>query len=252
MTDWIYGRHAVYESLRAEKREFHLLRVAEDLKPSLKLDAIFGKAKALKLDIQRVKRASLSKLGENHQGVALKTGDYPYADLGEMLKLAHKRDQAPFLLILDTLQDPQNLGTLLRTAEAVGVHGVIIPSRRSASVTPAVVNASSGASEHMLIGQHNLAQSIELLKSENIWVIGLEGGQDSQAIDQVNLSGAIALVVGSEGKGMRKLVSDSCDMRVRLPMHGKIASLNAAVAGSIVLYMAESARRTSDNPSKGH
>ena len=243
MSDWIYGRHAVLECLRAEKRSFHLLRVAEDLKASNTLDAIIGKAKQLNLDIERVKRATLSKLGENHQGLALKTSDYPYADLGEMLLKAKERNEDPFLLLLDTLQDPQNLGTLIRTAEAAGVHGVIIPSRRSASVTPAVVNASSGASEHLLIGQHNLAQSIDLLKSEDVWIIGLEGGPKSQAIDQVNLKGAIALVVGSEGKGMRKLVSESCDLRVRLPMHGKIESLNAAVAGSIVLYMVEQARR---------
>lgn len=243
MTDWIYGRNAVYECLRAGRRQCQLLRAAEDLKVNAKLSSIFDLARKKNLAIERVKKASLSNLGDNHQGLALRASDYAYSDLGEMLQLAKSKQEAPFLLLLDTLQDPQNLGTLLRTAEAAGVHGVIIPSRRSASVTPAVVNASSGASEHLLIAQHNLAQSIDLLKAEDIWVIGLDGGEDAQAIDEVDLGGALALVVGSEGQGMRKLVSDSCDLRVRLAMHGKIESLNAAVAGSIVLYMAERARR---------
>jgi len=243
LAEWIYGRNAVAECLRAEKRAFHVLRIAEDRKASSKIDRIFGLAEGQRVDIEVVNRKSLSKVGENHQGVALRVSDYAYSDLGDMLHLATARDEAPFLLLLDTLQDPQNLGTLLRSAEAAGVHGVIIPARRSASVTPAVVNASSGASEHLLIGQHNLAQSIDLLKGENIWVVGLEGGEGSQAIDEVNLGGSIAVVVGSEGQGMRKLVRDSCDLLVRLPMHGRIESLNAAVAGSIVLYMAEKARR---------
>ncbi len=245
MTDWIYGRNAVLETLRAGKRKLQTLRVAEDLKANPKLNSILNLAKKNNVEIEQVMRNSLRKLGEGHQGLALRVGDYEYADLSDMLELARSKSEEAFLLILDTLQDPQNLGTLLRTAEAVGVHGVIIPPRRSASVTPAVVNASSGASEHMLVAQHNLAQSIELLKKENIWVIGLDGGKDSQAIDEVNLSGPLALVVGSEGQGMRKLVSQSCDLRVRLPMHGQIESLNAAVAGSIVLYMAEGARRKS-------
>ena len=126
----------------------------------------------------------------------------------------------------------------------MGVHGVFLPPRRTASVTPAVVNASAGASEHMLIAQHNLAQLIELLKKEEIWVLGLDGGQGSQPIQEKQLKGPLALVVGSEGQGMRQLVRESCDLLLRLPMRGQIESLNAAVAGSIVLYLADRARHT--------
>ena len=146
--------------------------------------------------------------------------------------------------MLDTLQDPQNLGTLLRTAEVVGVHGVVLPHRRTATITPAVVNASSGASEHLLIAQANLAQTIDQLKAADVWVIGLDAGAEAQPPERVRLDGAIALVVGSEGEGMRRLVRESCDLLLRLPMRGQVASLNAAVAGSIALFLAARARST--------
>ncbi len=150
----------------------------------------------------------------------------------------------PFLLILDELQDPQNLGTLLRTAEAAGVHGVILPSHAAAGVTPSVVHASSGATEHLIIAPHNLAQAIQVIKQENIWVIGLEFSQEASPINQVRLDGPLALVVGSEGQGMRQLVRKSCDQLVYLPMHGQIGSLNASVAGSIGLYMVLQSRQS--------
>jgi 23S rRNA (guanosine2251-2'-O)-methyltransferase len=159
-----------------------------------------------------------------------------------MLHLAEERDESPLLLILDTLQDPQNLGTLLRTGEIVGAHGVLLPYRRTATVTPAVVNASSGASEHMLVAQVNLAQAITELKDHGIWVIGLESDPNAQPLEEVDLSGPLALVVGSEGQGMRALVRKSCDQLIRLPMRGQVKSLNAAVAGSVALYLAWGAR----------
>ena len=127
---------------------------------------------------------------------------------------------------------------LLRTAEAVGVHGVLLPFRHTATVTPAVVNSSAGASEHLLIVQVNLAQAIQELKEHDVWVIGLEVGQDAQELSRVRLDGPLALVIGGEGSGMRALVRKSCDNLLRLPMRGKVESLNAAVAGSIVLYLA--------------
>jgi 23S rRNA (guanosine2251-2'-O)-methyltransferase len=136
------------------------------------------------------------------------------------------------------LQDPQNLGSLLRTAEAVGIHGVLLPFRHTATVTPAVVNSSSGATEHLLIVQVNLVQAIQQLKEENIWVIGLETGQEAKPMDQVQLDGPLALVIGGEGSGMRPLVRKSCDLLMCLPMKGKVESLNAAVAGSVALYFA--------------
>jgi 23S rRNA (guanosine2251-2'-O)-methyltransferase len=244
VADWIYGRNAVYECLRAGRRAFKQLWLAEGLQPDKRLDEVISLARQHQLNPKPVKKPELNRVGESHQGVALQVGDYVYSELNAMLGLARKRNEAPFLLLLDTLQDPQNLGTLLRTAEVVGVHGVVLPHRRTATVTPAVVNASSGASEHLLISQANLAQTIDQLKAANVWVVGLDAGANAQPPDRVRLDGAIALVVGSEGEGMRRLVRESCDLLLRLPMRGQVASLNAAVAGSIALFLAAQARKS--------
>lgn len=242
MKEWIYGRNAVYETLRAGRRQLHRLRLAEGLRPSERLRQVQDLAAQRKLGVQQVPRKELDGLGENHQGMALQVGEYPYAHLGQMLDLAKSSSREPLFLILDSLQDPQNLGTLLRTAEIVGVHGVVLPLRQTATVTPAVVNASAGASEHLLIAQQNLAQAIEELKRASVWVIGLDDGQQAEPVERVRLDGAVALVVGGEGEGMRRLVRQSCDVLMRLPMRGQIESLNAAVAGSIALYLAWQAR----------
>ncbi|MEZ4730344.1 MAG: 23S rRNA (guanosine(2251)-2'-O)-methyltransferase RlmB [Caldilineaceae bacterium] len=147
------------------------------------------------------------------------------------------------MLLLDHLQDPQNLGTLFRTAEAMGVHGVIIPDRRSAQVTAAVSNASAGAVEHLRVVQvTNINHTIEDLKESNIWVAGLDNVDTALPLSRANLTGALALVVGSEGEGLSRLTRDRCDFLVRLPMVGQVESLNAAVVGSIVLYAARQAR----------
>jgi 23S rRNA (guanosine2251-2'-O)-methyltransferase len=142
-------------------------------------------------------------------------------------------------LLLDHVQDPQNVGTLLRTAENVGVHGVVLPGRRAATITPAVVNASSGATEHLLIVQAgNLAQTIVALQRADVWVAGLENDPTAQDIDQAELDRPLALVVGAEGTGLARLTRERCDFLVRLPTRGRLDSLNAAVAGSIALYSA--------------
>jgi 23S rRNA (guanosine2251-2'-O)-methyltransferase len=174
--------------------------------------------------------------------VAVEASPYIYSDLMEIVKIANRSGEAPFLLILDALQDPQNLGSLLRTAEVVGVHGVVLPLRQTATITPAVVNASAGASEHLRVAQANLAQTITALKEAGVWVIGLDAGPTARPPEKVRLDGPLALVVGSEGAGMRELVRKSCDLLLRLPMQGQVASLNAAVAGSIALYLARQAR----------
>lgn len=242
LKEWIYGRNAVYETLRASRRRPYRLKIAQGVQPGPRLQEIRDLALSKKIPVDSVPRAELDGLGESHQGMALQVDEFPYSHLGEQLEKAKLDSSPPFFLILDTLQDPQNLGTLLRTAEAVGVHGVILPQRRTATVTPAVVNASSGACEHLLISQQNLAQAIDELKQANIWVIGLEGGEGAQPVGKLRLDGALALVVGSEGEGMRRLVRESCDGLLRLPMRGQVESLNAAVAGSIALYMAWQAR----------
>jgi len=188
--------------------------------------------------IKYVKRSVLDEIDPHHQAVALNVGGYPYSDLDEIINFARSRDEEVFVLLLDQLQDPQNLGTLIRSAEAFGVHGIILPPARAASITPAVVNASSGASELLRITQYNIAQAMDRLKDAGGWMIGLEDSTQAQTPKQIDLKGGIGLVVGSEGSGLRRLVRDKCDLLMCLPMVGRIDSLNAAVAGSIALFLA--------------
>jgi 23S rRNA (guanosine2251-2'-O)-methyltransferase len=237
MREWVSGRNPVYETLRAGRRHAFQLLVAEQSREKGRLDEIIQLCKDKKTPVKRVPRGILDDYGTGHQGVALEVSGYPYAGLQDMLDLASHRKESPLFLILDALQDPQNLGTLLRTAEGVGVHGVLLPLRHTASVTPAVVNASSGASEHLLVMQANLAQAIKELKEAGAWIVGLERSPDAQHPDELSLDGPIGLVVGSEGKGMRTLVRASCDFLMDLPMRGRVDSLNAAVAGSVALYL---------------
>jgi 23S rRNA (guanosine2251-2'-O)-methyltransferase len=242
MKEWLFGRNAVYETLRARRRQLFQLRIAQGAEEKGRLAQIAQMAAERRLPVEHVTRTSLDGLGSGHQGVALEASSYPYSTLLDILAIAARREEPPFVLILDVLQDPQNLGTLLRTAEGIGVHGVLLPFRHTATVTPAVVNASSGASEHLLLAQVNLAQAIAHLKEENVWVIGLDASAEAQPLAKVRLDGPLALVVGSEGSGMRQLVRKSCDGLLRLPMRGNVESLNAAAAGSVALYFAWQAR----------
>lgn len=244
MREILYGRNAVYETLRAKRRQFFGLQVAEGIKSTQRVHAILQLAAERKVSIRHVPRMTLDKLDVNHQGVVLETGAYPYSDLADVLERARERGELPFILILDALQDPQNFGSLLRTAEVVGVDGVIIPLARAVDVTPAVVNASAGASEHLYIAQSNLAHAMETLSESNVWLVGLdERGEPLDQSSERHLRGSLGLVVGSEGEGLHDLTRKKCDILLRLPMRGQIASLNAAVAGSIALYLAYLARR---------
>lgn len=245
MREWIYGRNSVYEALQAQRRQSFRLHVAQGVQIKGKLETILQIARHRKIPIESVPRQALDRLAEGHQGIALEVSGYPYSTLLDILDLAATQNEAPFILILDTLQDPQNLGALLRTAEITGVHGVLLPLARTATITPAVVNASAGASEHILVAQANLAQSIVQLKEADIWVVGMDCGPEAKPPSEVRLDGGLALVVGSEGQGMRGLVRNSCDILMCLPMRGKIESLNAAIAGSIGLYLAWQARNYS-------
>ncbi|MCL4559990.1 MAG: 23S rRNA (guanosine(2251)-2'-O)-methyltransferase RlmB [Chloroflexi bacterium] len=240
--EWITGRNPVYEVLRARRRQPFRLWVASGAQEKGRLAEIVRLVEARQIPVEKVPRSRLDALSANHQGVALETSGYPYSGLADILELARERDEDPWILILDTVQNPQNLGTLLRTGEAAGIHGAILPLRHAAGVTPAVVSASAGASEHLLVAQANLAQAIAQLKEAGVWVVGLESGADALPAEKIRLDGPLAIVVGSEGEGMRQLVRQSCDWLLRLPMHGKIESLNAAAAGSIVLYLVEARR----------
>jgi 23S rRNA (guanosine2251-2'-O)-methyltransferase len=243
MKEWIAGRNPVYESLLAGRRNFFQLLLARGLEEKGRVVDIKNLALQKRIPINFVDRNELNRLTENNQGVALQVSAYPYVDVGDMLELAQTKNESPFILILDVLQDPQNFGTLIRSAEAFGVHGIIIPPNRAVGIIPSVVHASSGATEHMLIAQSNLAQAIEALKQNNLWVIGLESKPAAQSITAIDLKGSLALVVGSEGEGLRELTRKSCDYLACLPMSGRIESLNAAVAGSIALYLVFTARQ---------
>jgi 23S rRNA (guanosine2251-2'-O)-methyltransferase len=238
LKEWLTGRNPVLEVLQAKRRQVFRLLFASGIEEKGRILELRKLAQTRKIPIEIVPKERLAPLGENPQGVAAEVSAYPYAAVQDMLMLAARREQDPFLLVLDVLQNPQNLGTLVRTAEAAGVHGVIIPQHRAAEVTPAVVSASSGASEWMLIAQANIARTLSDLKEQGIWVVGLEGGEGAQSIQSVPLKGPIALVVGNEGEGMRQLVRETCDFIAALPMHGKVESLNASVAGSIAIYLA--------------
>jgi 23S rRNA (guanosine2251-2'-O)-methyltransferase len=239
MADLLYGRNAVREALRAGRRRARRLLLAAGSQEKGTLSEIITLADKARLPIERTERRVLDRqvADANHQGVILETGAYPYVDMADCLQAAEQQQEAALLLLLDHVQDPQNIGTLLRTAEAVGVHGVLLPARRAASITPAVVNTSSGATEHLNIASvSNLAQTMSSLQKAGVWIAGMEHEPDALRFDQVALDGPLALVVGAEGKGLARLTRERCDFVLRLPMRGHLGSLNAAVAGSIMLY----------------
>ena len=192
--------------------------------------------------VQEVDRTRLDELARNHQGLIAFASAYQYSTVEAMLKTAEERGEAPFLVLLDGVTDPHNLGAIIRSAECVGAHGVIVPERRSVGLTPAAVKASAGAIEHMKVARVvNLARTIEELKSRNVWTYALT--MDGEDYERVNFKGGVALIIGSEGEGISRLVLDKCDQKVSLPMAGHIDSLNASVAAGIVMYRVLSGRR---------
>ncbi len=243
MKEFLYSRNAVYESLRAGRREIFRIQIAEGAQEKGRLSDLLRLARERRILVERLPRPRLDKIHPNHQGVTAEVGGYPYSDVVDILEYSGREGEPPLILMIDSLQDPQNFGSLLRTAEAVGVHGVIIPLAHTVEVTPAVVNASSGASEHLRIARSNLSQAIDALKDSSLWIVGLD--QNGRDMDEKNaplLQGPLALAVGSEGEGLRGLTRSKCDAVLRLPMRGQIESLNAAIAGSVALYLAYLAR----------
>lgn len=230
------------EVLRAGRRKVHKILVARGSAESGALGEILKLAQQASVPVARVAKSELGSIADRNHGVAAVVDPYPYVELADALDLAAARGEDPLVLILDSLQDPQNLGTLLRTAEAVGAHGAVVPYRGGVGVTPAVVVASAGACEHMLIVGANLAQAITNLKAAGLWIVGLDAGGEAGPLDLARLRGPLAVVVGSEGRGLRRLVRQSCDFLITLPRRGAVESMNAAVAGSIVLYEAYRAR----------
>jgi 23S rRNA (guanosine2251-2'-O)-methyltransferase len=239
MPEYVWGRNPVLETLRSPRQVKRIL-LAEGQRASPAVAAILQEAELRHVPIETVARHRLDQISQGavHQGCLAAVEARRYADLDDILAHAQQKHEDPFLLILDAIQDVNNLGSLLRSAEAAGVHGVILPLHEAAGVNATVVKTSAGASEHLLIAQEtNLTRTIEYLKKQNIWVIGL-AGEAGTFYDQADLAGPLALVVGNEGKGISRLVREHCDLLIKLPMHGVINSLNAAVAGSIALYEA--------------
>ncbi|MDM8520876.1 23S rRNA (guanosine(2251)-2'-O)-methyltransferase RlmB [Anaerolineales bacterium HSG6] len=248
MSEYLYGRNAVRETLRARRRHIHELILADNLEKSPVLDDIIKLAGQIGLRPTRWPRKKINTIARGTQGVVLQVGRYPTVELEDILDHAKKLKNDPFVLILDHIEDPHNVGAILRTAEIVGVHGVILPKQRAADITPTVVNVSAGATEHMRIVQTaNLVQVLKKLKKQNVWVAGVEHAPKATFFHQANLGGAMALVIGSEGKGMSRLVQQTCDFLIKMPMQGHINSLNASVASGLALYEVWRAREFAPN-----
>jgi len=234
--DKLEGRNPVIEALKAG-RTFNKILIAKGEREG-SITQIIALAKQNGVVVQEVERVKLDKLSTTHahQGVIAFVAVKDYVDVDDILSIAESRGEPPFIVILDEISDAQNLGSVLRTADCVGAHGVIIPKRRAVGLTPAVSKASAGAIEYVPVARvTNISQTIEYLKKKNIWVVGTDAIGEKAYFDS-DLRGPIALVIGSEGEGMGKLVREKCDFIVNIPMKGKISSLNAAVAGAIIMY----------------
>ena len=245
MPEFLYGHWAVIEAMRAGKRKLHALMIHERAERRGSIGDAVTMAEEHGVPVQRVQRRILDDLAQrgNHQGLVMRVGAYPYCDIEDILDLAARRREKPFVLLLDLLKDPQNVGALIRVSDAVGAHGIVIQERRSVAVTPAVVNASSGAVEHVNVAQvSNLVNAMKSLKERDIWLVGLDVGANIPPLDKTDLNMALGLVMGSEGEGLRRLTRDTCDLLLTLPMRGEVGSLNVATAGAIALYAAWSAR----------
>ena len=238
-TNLLVGRNPIREALKAGRDMEKLLVARGELIGSAR--EIVAMARDAKIVVQEVARERLDAMAPNHQGLIAVASAYSYKTVEDMLALARERGEAPFLVILDGVTDPHNLGAIIRSAECVGAHGVIIPERRAVGLTPAAVKASAGAVEHIPVAREvNLTRTIERLKKEGIWVYGAAmKGEDYRGVD---FSGPAALVIGSEGEGISRLVMESCDRLVSLPIRGKLDSLNASVAAGVLLYAMLGAR----------
>ncbi len=246
MVEYLAGRNAVREALLAGRRRVDQVYVGEGASVQGALAEIISLCQARAIRVVGASRAEMERLSGElaHQGVVAQVSEYPYAEMEDLLSAAEAAQEMPLLLVLDSLQDPQNVGALLRTAEAVGVHGVIIAQRRAAQITPAVSRASAGAAEHLWVARvTNIARTLEALKTQGVWVAGVEALPEALDYRSADLNRPLALVLGSEGAGMRRLVAEKCDLFLRIPMRGRIGSLNVSVAGALALYQAWHARQ---------
>lgn len=231
----IEGRNPVIEALKNDREIDKILINKASKEGSIK--KIIALAKENNIVIQNVDRRKLDDMSESHahQGVIAITSEYKYYELEEILEISKKRNEEPFFIILDGITDPHNLGSIIRTADAVGAHAVIIPKRRSVHITPIVAKASAGAVEYIPVCKvTNIVNTIKILKENGLWIAAVD--MDGDTFYKQNLLGALGLVIGSEGAGISRLVKQNCDFTVSIPMSGRVTSLNASVAGGILLY----------------
>ncbi|MDF2882447.1 MAG: methyltransferase, TrmH family, group 3 [Clostridiaceae bacterium] len=234
--DIVEGRNAVIEILKGDSTVEQILVAKGDTTGSISVITALAKEKGIVIkEVDRKKLDSMSVTG-SHQGVIAQVTPFKYCEIEDILEYADKKGEDPFIVILDEIEDPHNFGSIVRTAEACGVHGIIIPKRRNVGVTPTVYKSSAGAVEHMMISKvTNINTAIDKLKTKGIWIYGahMEGNKYSYNAD---FSGGVALIIGSEGRGISKLSKEKCDVLIKIPMVGKISSLNASVAGGILMY----------------
>ena len=236
----LFGRQPVIEMLRANRRQVLDMVLADGVKDSDEVDEIKKACEERGIRILKHKRETLDAWmnSANHQGVVAVCADYPYVDIDELYAEAEKEDEENQLfVILDHVVDPQNLGSIIRSCECAGVKGVVLPADRAVGVTPAAVRASAGAAEHIRIALvPNISEVIDRLKKYNVWTTGLEALPESKNYTDIDFKGKVCIVIGSEGQGLGRLVRERCDNLARLPMFGKVGSLNAGVAGALAIY----------------
>lgn len=234
--DQIEGRNSVLELLETGK-DINKIFIEKGEKHG-SINKIIGIAKDRKVVIVEIEKSKLNQMAQtdNHQGVIAIVPPFDYCEVEDILKEAKSKNEKPFIMILDGIEDPHNLGSIIRTAETAGVHGIIIPKRRACMVNSTVYKVASGAVEHMKIARvNNITDTINYLKENDIWIYGTEMEAEKYYYNE-NLTGAVAIVVGSEGFGMSRLVKENCDVLLKIPMRGTITSLNASVSAGIVMY----------------
>jgi len=241
----VYGVNPVRELLRAGGEGVHELWLASGAERERAFGELARRASELGAKVRNAPRQKLDRLAgtDRHQGVVALVSEYRYRDLEELLALAGAAGEPPLLVVLDGIEDPQNLGAIIRSAHALGAHGVVIPRDRAAGVTPAATKASAGAVEHCPVARvTNVAQALEILKERGIWTVATDA-QATEDLADLDLTTPTALVIGSEGRGVRPLVRRTCDLAVRIPMKGRVGSLNASASAAIALYEVVRQRR---------
>lgn len=236
--DQVEGRNAVLELLESD-RDINKIYISDGEKHG-SINKIIALAKEKKIIINEVSKAKINQMAqtENNQGVIAIVPPFNYCEIEDILEVAKNKKEKPFIIILDGIEDPHNLGSIIRTAETAGVHGIIIPKRRAVAVNSTVSKVSAGAVEHIKIARvNNINETINYLKENDIWIYGTDMNTDKYYYDE-DFTGSIAIVIGSEGFGMSRLVKENCDFLVKIPMKGKITSLNASVSAGIVVYEA--------------